>query len=81
MNVKLTIVNSCCRSGYHKTGETYIVGDICPPICHELWHVAYPNILVLQNGGTLDSGCEKLRKFEVKCPDEGRVTLCGEVIA
>ncbi len=34
--VKLTITDAKCRGGYHKTGDIYIVKDICPPLCHEL---------------------------------------------
>lgn len=78
--VKLTIVESCCRGGYHKKNDSYIVGDVCPPICHELWNSIYPSVYVLLNGGTLDYGDEKARKFEAKCPDNGRVVIGGEVI-
>lgn len=77
--VKLTIKESKCRSGYHKTGDTFIVEDICPPICHELWNSIYPNVYALLNGATLDYGHSKARKFEVKCPDNGRVVIFGEI--
>jgi uncharacterized repeat protein (TIGR04076 family) len=80
VKVKLTVTSSNCREGCHKTGETFIVDTLCPPICHELWHVAYPNVVVLQNGGTLDYGDKRAYRFEVKCPDNGRVTLMGEVV-
>ena len=37
--VKLTIIESRRRSGFHRKGEEYIIDDtICPPICMELWH-------------------------------------------
>ena len=78
--IKLTVTASCCRSGYHKTGDEFVVEDICPPICRELWHRAYPYIFALQNGATLDKGKEKCRCFDVSCPDGGRVCLHGEVI-
>lgn len=78
--VKLTIVESRCRSGYHRKGEYYIVEDICPPICHELWNNIYPNVCVLLNGGTLDYGNSKEKRFEAKCPDNGRVLIRGEVL-
>lgn len=77
--VKITVIKSDCRSGYLKEGESFIVGDLCPPICHELWHAAYPYVFALQNGAELDSGEEKRPAFTVKCPDEGRVILMGEV--
>lgn len=80
MKVKLTITQSACRCGYHAQGDVFVVEDLCPPICHELWHVAYPNVLVLQNGGTLDCGETKEKKFEVRCPDQGRVVMMGEVL-
>lgn len=36
--VKLTITCTCgeCRCGYHKAGVEFIMGDLCPPLCHEL---------------------------------------------
>jgi uncharacterized repeat protein (TIGR04076 family) len=78
--VKLTIKESKCRSGYHKEGDIFIVEDICPPICHELWNSIYPNVYTLLNGGTLDYGNIKAKKFEVRCPDNGRVVIVGEVV-
>ena len=78
--VKLTITSSDCRSGCHKAGETYIVEDVCPPVCHELWHAIYPNVYALQNGGTLDCGETRAKQFDAKCPDEGRVCVHGEVL-
>ena len=78
--VKLTIVESGCRCGYHKSNEFYIVEDICPPICHELWNSIYPSVYVLLNGGVLDYGNTKEKKFEMKCPDNGRVVIRGEVL-
>ena len=45
--VKLTIVESRCRSGCMKQGDVFIVEDLCPPICHELWSMIYPNVYVL----------------------------------
>ena len=77
--IKLTILSSHCHSGYHKAGDEFIVSDICPPLCAELWHRAYPYIFALQNGGALDSGSTKAFSFTVSCPDEGRVCLRGEV--
>lgn len=79
--VKLTITESRCRSGYHKTGDTFLVEDLCPPICHELWNCAYPMVYALLNGGTLDYGSDKTPAFDLKCPDSGRVTLHGELLA
>lgn len=80
MKVKLTVLSGDCRCGYCKTGDSYIVEDLCPPICHELWSCAYPMVYALLNGGTLDYGCKKAKMFDVKCPDEGRVVLRGEAI-
>lgn len=80
MKVKLTIVESNCRSGYHKKNDVFIVDDLCPPICHELWQCIYPSVYTLHNGGVLDSGDKKSKSFEFKCPDQGRVVIKGEVI-
>ena len=77
--VKLTVAESECRSGYHKKGERFLVGDICPPICHELWNAAYPMVFALLNGAELDHGETRAKCFTVKCPDGGRVVLQGEV--
>lgn len=78
--VKITVVSSRCRSGYCRAGDEYIVGDLCPPICHELWNVMYPMVYALLNGATLDHGSERARCFDARCPDEGRVTVHAEVM-
>jgi len=80
VKVKLTIVESRCRSGYFHKGDTFIVEDICPPLCHELWNRAYPYVFALQNGADLDYGEVRVKMFDVSCPDGGRVKLHGEVI-
>lgn len=80
MKVRLTVLESKCRGGYHKAGDTYIVEDICPPIWHELWQCIYPNIYALLNNGDLDYGNTKAKKFQFRCPDEGRVLIQGEVL-
>ena len=80
MKVKLTITESDCRSGYFKTGEEFIVEDLCPPLCHELWNVIYPYVFALQNGAALDYGCNQDFQFDAKCPDGGRVCIHGEVV-
>lgn len=36
MKVELKIIESKCRSGYHKKGDTFIVDELCPPLCQEL---------------------------------------------
>lgn len=77
--VKLTITDANCRCGYHKTGDTFIVEDLCPPICHELWNIIYPYIYALLNGGALDYGNARVKSFDAKCPDAGRVCVHGEV--
>lgn len=78
--VKLTVTQSCCRSGYHKVGDTFLVEDLCPPLCHELWNRAYPYVFALQNGADLDHGDTRAKCFDVSCPDGGRVTLHGEMV-
>lgn len=78
--VKLTITKSECRCGYCKAGEEFIVDDLCPPICHELWHAIYPFVYVLKNGGALDHGDTRAKEFDAKCPDGGRVCIHGEAI-
>lgn len=78
--VKLTVTESNCRSGYCKAGDTFIVEDLCPPLCHELWNRAYPYVFALQNGADLDHGDTRARCFDVSCPDGARVKLHGEVI-
>lgn len=78
--VKLTITESNCRSGYFKKGDEYIVEDLCPPLCHELWNVMYPYVFALKNGGELDCGDSRTKYFDAKCPDGGRVCVHGEVV-
>lgn len=77
--VKLIITKSCCRCGYFKTGDIFIVEDLCPPLCHELWNVIYPYVYALQNGADLDYGNTRSRQFDAKCPDNGRVIVHGEI--
>ena len=79
-DVRLTVTESRCRGGLCREGDTFLVRDVCPPICCELWHAAWPYVLALQSGGELDSGDGREKSFTVKCPDGGRVTLRGEAV-
>ena len=78
--VKLTVTSGRCRSGYFKEGQEFIVEDLCPPLCHELWNCIYPYVFALQNGAVLDYGSAKAKMFDAECPDEGRVCIHGEVL-
>ena len=78
--VKLTIAESKCRCGYFKKGQEFIVEDLCPPLCHELWNIIYPSVYALQNGASLDYGDCRAKMFDAACPDEGRVCIHGEVV-
>ena len=78
--VRLTITESACRSGHFKKGQEFIVEDLCPPLCHELWNCVYPSVYALINGGSLDRGDGRAKEFDAKCPDGGRVCVHGEVI-
>ena len=81
--VKLTIVESRCRSGFHTQGQEFVITEdktICPPVCMELWHYAYPDIWALLNGAELDQGKEKSKCSVISCPDECRVKMQVEVI-
>lgn len=79
--VKITVVESRCRGGYCKAGDEFIVEDLCPPICHELWNGIYPMVYALLNGAELDYGDARAKCFDAKCPDGGRVRVHGEVIS
>ena len=76
--VKITVTESRCRAGYHTAGEKFVVEDLCPPVCHELWSVLYPQVYALLNGGDLDHGNGRAAFFEAACPDEGRVRVRAE---
>ncbi|MDE7291816.1 MAG: TIGR04076 family protein [Treponemataceae bacterium] len=78
--VKLTILESKCRGDYCNKGDEFIVEDLCPPICHELWNTIYPSVYALKNGADLDFGDTRAKVFELKCPDGGRVMVRGETI-
>ena len=78
--VKLTMTESKCRGGYCKKGDIFIIEDLCPPICHELWNCMYPLIYAIQNGADLDYGNIRSPQFDMKCPDSGRVSIHGERI-
>ena len=45
--VLLTITRSSCQGGYHKAGDKFVVEDLCPPLCHELWNTIYPMVYAL----------------------------------
>lgn len=77
--VKLTVTESACRCNYCKKGDVFVVEDLCPPLCHELWNAIYPYVFVLLNGGDLDCGEIRAKCFDGKCPDGGRVQIHGEV--
>ncbi len=77
--VKLVITESACRSGYFRKGDTFLVEDLCPPLCHELWNAIYPMVYALQNGAELDYGDTRAGMFDAKCPDGGRVRIHGEI--
>lgn len=76
--VKLTVTESRCRCGYVKAGDTFLVDDLCPPLCHELWNAIYPSVYALKNGADLDYGTGRARCFDAACPDECRVRVHGE---
>ena len=78
--VKLTVTESRCRCGLCKSGDTFIVENTCPPLCHELWQNIYPSVYVLLNGGDLDLGDTRSRSFDASCPDGGRVCIHGEAV-
>lgn len=78
--VKITVTDGNCRCGYCNTGDEFIVCDLCPPICHELWNAIYPMVYALLNGATLDYGDRRAKCFDAKCPDGGRITVHAEVI-
>lgn len=78
--VKLTVTESRCRCRYCKAGDEFIVEDLCPPLCHELWNGIYPMVYVLLNGGDLDCSDIRAKQFDARCPDGGRVCIHGEVM-
>ena len=80
MNVRLTVLESRCRAGLCAEGDTFVVEDVCPPLCHELWSVIYPQVFALKNGAALDHDEERVFFFEASCPDGGRVKIRGERI-
>ena len=78
--VVITVTGSNCRCGYCKAGDRFIVEDLCPPMCHELWNGIYPMVYALLNGAELDYGNTRTKFYDAKGPDEGRVTVHAEVM-
>ena len=78
--VRLTVLESRCRGDYCKKGQEFIVEDLCPPLCHELWNSIYPMVYALRNGALLDYGESRVKAFDAKCPDGGRVCIHGEAV-
>ena len=65
---------------YFTKGQEFLVEDLCPPLCHELWNSIYPLVYALQNGALLDYGQTRAKMFDARCPDGGRVRIHGEVV-
>lgn len=80
IQIKLTVLESRCRDHLCKEGDVFFVKNVCPPICHELWSVIYPQVFALLNGASLDHGDTRELYFEASCPDGGRVRIRGERI-
>lgn len=78
--VKLSITESRCRAGCCRAGEVFVVEDLCPPLCMELWSTIYPYVFALRNGAELDCGETRGRSFDAACPDGGRVKIHGEAV-
>ena len=78
--VKLTITHSSCRCGYFSKNQEFVVEDLCPPVCHELWNTIYPSVYALRNGAELEYGGIRARMFDAECPDGGRVRVHGEAM-
>ena len=78
--VKRTIVESCCRGGYHRAGQEFLVEDLCPPLCHERWNSICPRVYALRSGAALDCGETRVKCFDARCPDGGRAVLRGEAV-
>lgn len=73
------VTESRCSGGYFHEGQEFIVEDLCPPLCHELWNNIYPMVYALRGGAELDYGEVRAKMFDAKCPDEGRVCIYGEL--
>lgn len=78
--VRITVTESRCRENLSVAGDEFWVENTCPPLCHELWGVIYPQVFALLNGATLDHGEDRVRFFEAACPDGGRVKIRCEVV-
>ena len=78
--VRLTVIRSECRCKCCTNGDVYIVDDVCPPLCHELWQQIYPMVYALGNGAEMDCGNSRQKQFDAVCPDEGRVRIHGQVM-
>ena len=78
--MKLTVIRSECRGGLHSEGEEYVIGEVCPPICHELWNNIYPMLYAAGCGADIESGEGYSSAFTASCPDGGRVTVKCERI-
>ena len=70
--VRLTVTKSACRSGYCKQGDSFVVKDLCPPLCHEFWNSIYPSVYALLNGALLDYGEQRATQFDAKWRAHGR---------
>ncbi len=75
--VRSAVTRRECRCGYHKAGDEFDIGGLCPPLCHVLWHTIYPSVYALLNGGSLDYGPGRAPCFDAQYPDGDRVCIHG----
>lgn len=77
--IKITVVESKCRSGYHKK-----VIVLSQKIYAHLFVMNCGIVLIrrsmLYRTGNFNYGNGKASAFDVKCPDGGRVTIHGILI-
>ena len=73
--VRMTVLQSSCRSMNCCAGDSCLVGEGSPPICCELWREAEARVRALQC-----SAAPELAVFTVGCPDGARITLRCEAV-
>jgi uncharacterized repeat protein (TIGR04076 family) len=73
--VRITVTEGKCNQGFHKVGDSWVVGELTPKgICTSAFNALFPQILTLACGG--EFFWEKnARVGYASCPDDTGLTF------
>jgi uncharacterized repeat protein (TIGR04076 family) len=73
--VRITVTEGECNQGFHKVGDSWVVGELTPKgICTSAFNALFPQILTLACGGEFFWE-ENPRVGYASCPDDTGLTF------